>query len=143
VNPRVIAFVLFILAAFVAVNLVSLRPGIGGRTDGKPGTELERFIGWPATYVAELRESDDPTLVRRILSRAPLYSPAAEMRRRNRYFGGSALATNVSFGALAIVLVVAFLAGRLRPLLRAGLMLVVVAGMFACYLLSQRIEVHF
>jgi hypothetical protein len=51
--------VLFAGAAVVfLLNWQCWQPGVGGAAGGgPPGTQLERFFGWPATYQVELWRS--------------------------------------------------------------------------------------
>jgi hypothetical protein len=46
------------LAIALLVNGCSWQPGWGGRSDLKPGMEVERYFGWPACYRAEMWRSD-------------------------------------------------------------------------------------
>ncbi|HEY2584167.1 MAG TPA: hypothetical protein VGI81_00210 [Tepidisphaeraceae bacterium] len=79
------------------INVVCLRPGVGGRRSGTPGTELERYFGWPATVVAEQWESDDPDLASKILRVAPVYRPHEEMKLSVRRVSVIAAILNVVF----------------------------------------------
>ena len=51
------------LGVFVLVNGCSWQPGYGGRSDRKPGMEVERYFGWPACFYADLWQSDEATEV--------------------------------------------------------------------------------
>jgi hypothetical protein len=67
-----------------------------------PGTQLERFFGWPATYRAESWRSDDRELASRILAVAPFYYPGEEMSLEQREIGIGALVVDVAFGLLVL-----------------------------------------
>jgi hypothetical protein len=134
---------LLLLAVAVVLFLVNWqcwRPGVGGAVGGRPpGTQLERFFGWPATYQAELWRSDDQELASNILKSAPFYYPGDEMAMECREFGILALAIDIVF-ALVVLLAVAVImectlrkAWGIRPaalVAGAGLLLLVlwVAG---------------
>jgi hypothetical protein len=117
------------------LNWQCWRPGVGGAVGGRPpGTELERFFGWPATYQAELWRSDDQALATRILAVAPFYNPDVEMSLEHRGFGVAALTVDVVF-ALLVLLAVAIImdctvrqvwtGGRVMLLAGVGLLLLV------------------
>jgi hypothetical protein len=104
-----VAVVLFLL------NWQCWQPGVGGAVAGRPpGTQLERFFGWPATYQAELWRSDDQALASRILASAPFYYPRDEMSLEYRALGIEALAVDVAFALLVLVLVTVILKCVLR-----------------------------
>src|SRR5438128_1075385 len=66
-------------AVLFLLNWQCWQPGVGGAVGGRPpGTQLERFFGWPATYLAELWRSADQALASRILASAPFYDPGDE-----------------------------------------------------------------
>ena len=86
------------------LNWQCWQPGVGGAGGGRPpGTQLERFFGWPATYQAELWRSDDQALASRILAAAPFYYPEHEMTLEQREFGIAALAVDVVFALLVLL----------------------------------------
>src|SRR5437764_14062500 len=69
----------------LAANLWCWRPGIGGgRPARAPGTEVELYYGWPATYRAEWWRSGDPALGGALLERAPFFHPAGVTERQVR-----------------------------------------------------------
>ncbi|HMF16923.1 MAG TPA: hypothetical protein VKE98_06915 [Gemmataceae bacterium] len=126
---------LAVAAVLVLVNWQCWQPGVGGAVGGRPpGTQLERFFGWPATYQAELWRSDDEKLASRILKSAPFYYPGDEMALEYREFGIPALAIDLVF-ALVVLFAIAVImectlrkAWGLRPvalLVGAGLLLVI------------------
>jgi hypothetical protein len=105
----IVAAVLFLL------NWTCWQPGVGGAVGGKPpGTQLERFFGWPATYQAELWRSDDQELASRILASAPFYDPNGEMSLEYRVLGVGPLAINIAFALLALFSVTIITEGTLR-----------------------------
>ncbi len=94
------------VAVLFVLNWQCWRPGVGGAIGGRPpGTHLERFFGWPATYQAEIWRSDDQELASRILASAPFYYPGDEMSREHRTIGWAALAVDVAFALLVLFLV--------------------------------------
>ena len=126
---------LAVAALLFLVNWQCWRPGVGGAVGGRPpGTQLERFFGWPATYQAELWRSDDQELASKILKSAPFYYPGDEMALEYREFGIPALGIDIVF-ALVVLLVVAVLmectlrkawgVRQVALLVGAGLLLVV------------------
>jgi hypothetical protein len=126
---------LAVAALLFLVNWHCWRPGVGGAVGGRPpGTQLERFFGWPATYQAELWRSDDEQLASRILKSASFYYPGDEMALEYRELGIPALGIDIVF-ALVVLLVVAVLmectlrkawgVRQVALLVGAGLLLVV------------------
>ena len=99
----------WLLLLAVAVTLFLLnwqcwKPGVGGAVGGRaPGTHLERYFGWPATYEAELWRSDDEALASHILNSAPFYYPSGEMALEHRVVGMRALGVNVAVAVLVIL----------------------------------------
>ena len=99
----------WLVLLFVAVLLFLLNwqcwlPGVGGPSGGRPpGTQLELFFGWPATYQAELWWSHDESLGSRILASAPFYYPDGEMSLEYHVFGMAALAVNLAFALLVLL----------------------------------------
>jgi hypothetical protein len=97
------------------LNWQCWQPGVGGAVGGRaPGTQLERFFGWPATYQAELWRSDDQALASRILTAAPFYYPEHEMTLEQREFGIVALAVDVVFALLVLLSVALIVECTLR-----------------------------
>ena len=89
---------LAVAAILFLLNWQCWQPGVGGAVGGnRPGTRLERFFGWPATYQADLWRSDDQALASRILASAPFYYPGDEMALEYRALGTGAVAINVAF----------------------------------------------
>jgi hypothetical protein len=108
-------FLLAVAAALSLLNGICWQPGIGGAVGGRaPGTQLEHFFGWPATYRAELWRSDDETLASRILAVAPFYDPGDEMLLEYRVIGITALTVDVAFGLLVLLGVAVIMEGMLR-----------------------------
>jgi hypothetical protein len=109
---------LMLLAAAVLLFLLSWhcwRPGVGGPVGGRPpGTQLELFFGWPATYQAELWWSDDESLGSRILASAPFYYPDGEMSLEYHVFGMKALAVDILVALLLLLLVAVIMECALR-----------------------------
>jgi hypothetical protein len=98
---------LMVLAGAVVLLLLNWqcwRPGVGGASGGRsPGTQLELFFGWPATYQAELWRSDDQALGTRILAAAPFSDPGSEMSLEYRAFGMAALGVNLLVALLLLL----------------------------------------
>jgi hypothetical protein len=93
-----------VAAALFLLNWQCWQPGVGGAVGGRPpGTQLERFFGWPATYKAELWRSDDPALASRILAAAPFFYPRGEMSLEDDALGLAALAVDVGFALLVLL----------------------------------------
>ena len=110
--PKMWLILLALAAVLFLLNWQCWRLGIGSAVGGRPpGTELERFFGWPATYQAELWRSDDRALADRILASAPFYWPGDEMALEYRVLGMAALAVNVGFALLVVLSVVVILEG--------------------------------
>jgi hypothetical protein len=102
-------------AILFLVNWHCWRPGLGGAVGGRPpGTQLERFFGWPATYRAELWRSDDEKLASRILESAPFYYPGGEMTLEFRDIGFTALAVDIVFALIALLAVAVIVECTLR-----------------------------
>ena len=135
-----------VLLLFVAANFWCWRPGIGPGRTGPPGTELELYYGWPATYQAEWWRSEDATLQGRILRSVPFYSFAAEMELRNRYFGFLAAVANLAFAgaALCAAVILSESAARQRHLSRGELIALLVAAVVVVAVLaaSESISQH-
>jgi len=93
---------LTVLGILLAVNLWCWRPGIGGSGSSRPpGTELELFYGWPATYQAEWWRSEDTTLARRLLQSAP-FCYSGDMELQARYLRVLPALADVAFAAAAL-----------------------------------------
>jgi hypothetical protein len=92
-----------------------------------PGTQLEQFFGWPATYQAELWRSDDQALAVRILASAPFYYPGGEMSLEYRVLGMAALAVDVAFAVLVLLWAAVIVECVLRGMLGSR-QLVLLAG---------------
>lgn len=129
------------VVAFLAANTFAWQPGIGGRRDRTPGTELERYVGWPAVWRAELWDSADPALASRILSQAPFYWPAGEMHLRHCYTGVTAVAVNVGLLVCWCGLVVLYNLPAAPLGIRFGLGAAFVIGLLACALLAETVSV--
>ena len=95
--------VLAFLAVLLAVNLWCWRPSIGGGGSSRlPGTEMELFYGWPATYQAEWWRSEDTALAERLLQAAPFCHPGSEMELQARYLGVFPALADVAFAVAAL-----------------------------------------
>jgi hypothetical protein len=106
---------LAVAAGLFLLNWQCWQPGVGGTIGGKPpGTQLERYFGWPATYQAELWRSDDPALAARILAEAPFYDPGDEMSLEYRILGVAAIAVDGAFALLALLAVAVIVECSLR-----------------------------
>jgi len=106
---------LAVAAILFLLNWQCWRPGVGGAVGGRPpGTQPERFFGWPATYQAELWWSDDQALASRILAVAPFFYPGDEMALEYRVFGMAALAVDVAFALLVLLCVAVTMEGTRR-----------------------------
>jgi hypothetical protein len=106
---------LAVAAVLFLANWQCWRPGVGGAVGGRPpGTQLERFFGWPATYQAELWRSDDEALASRILASAPFYYPGDKMSLEYRALGMEAVAVNVAFALLMCLSVAVIMECALR-----------------------------
>lgn len=136
---------------FLLLNVHSWRPGIGGRTDrindAQPnGSELELSYGWPACYRAELLRSDDPGMGARVLETAPFYLPPyAEGWVSARYIGWQAVALDVAFAVLGLILVAVVFECVQRERWPRRAIIAVVAIVFllaAGYASSEAVGVH-
>jgi hypothetical protein len=94
------------VAVFLVVNAFSWHPGYGGRTDRKPGMEVERYFGWPACFYCDLWRSDRPHKVNGLsyVSAIPLSSEMYFV-----YFSSSALALLLDVGVAACAVVLCLL----------------------------------
>jgi hypothetical protein len=139
---RVYFNALLFLAVFIGANAFSLQPGVGSGSDERPGTEFERFLGFPATYRAELWESDDPNLAQKILAKAPFYSPHDEMKLRHGYSSVAALAVNVLVGLMGIALIALHGTGALSLDQRPPWGAILIGGIVVCFMLSPHVSTH-
>jgi hypothetical protein len=132
-------------AALFMLNWQCWQPGVGGAVGGRPpGTQLELFFGWPATYQAELWRSDDEALASRILASAPFYYPDGEMSLECRAVGMRALALNLLFAVLMLLSVAVMMECALRRVWNSRVVAVLAgAGLLLLALLaaSQPISV--
>ena len=102
-------------ALLFQLNWQCWRPGVGGASGGSPpGTQLELFFGWPATYRAELWRSNDESLGSRILASAPFYYPGSEMSLEYHAFGMDALTVDIIVALLVLLLVAVIVECALR-----------------------------
>ncbi len=91
-------------ALWLVLNFVP-RPGVGPRTPPKPpGSELERYFGWPAAYRADLWDSDDPRMADRGKGLFRIYDPSGEMSRLEHVVGIPAAAADALFFLIIIVM---------------------------------------
>jgi hypothetical protein len=141
-KPQAYLLLALLLAGFLVANAFAWQLGIGGRRDRTPGTELERYFGWPAVWRAELWDSSDPALGHRILKQAPFFWPGGEMQRQRRYTGAVAVAVDMAVLLLCCGLVVVFNLPVAGPIWRVGLGVAFVAGLLACSLLAQSAAAH-
>jgi hypothetical protein len=106
---------LAVAAVLFLLNWQCWKPGVGGAVGrSPPGTQLERYFGWPATYQAELWRSDDQALASRILAWAPFYYPGNEMSLEYRVIGMEALGIDVAVALLVFLSVAVIMECALR-----------------------------
>jgi hypothetical protein len=132
-------------AVLLAANLWCWQAGIGGGVPGRPpGTEVELYYGWPATYRAEWWRSEDPALGLNLLGRAPFFHPAGMMERRAGYTGVWAAVVDAAFGSAVLVVIWLGADVRARGWRRAtaiglGLAAAVLVG---AWMVADRVSVH-
>lgn len=92
---------------FLAVNAFSWNPGWGGRSDLKPGLEIERYFGWPACFYCDMWRQDHENEIA-LAAYFPLIPLSREMYFV--YFSGSVLAfvLNLALAVCGTLLVVIF-----------------------------------
>jgi hypothetical protein len=131
-------------AVWLAVNLVA-SPGSGPRRPPKaPGSELERAFGWPATYRAELWESDDPRTADSYAGPAWLSDPSPQMTLVVQRIGLRAAAVDLLLGLVIVVITcVASEGSRRRELRRSDVAVLVacVSILVVAYLASGLVSV--
>ncbi len=131
-------------AVYLNLNLVA-SPGTGPRRAPKPpGSELERFFGWPATYRAELWESDDPRMADWYAGSAWMSDPSPHMTLLARRFGLRAAAVDLLFAVVILTMTgVASEGSRRRELRRRdfAVLLACVSILAAGYLASGLVAV--
>lgn len=143
-HPRTCILLIVTASLFAGLNLVS-RPGVGPRMPPKPpGFELERYFGWPATYRAELWESDDEGMAKRDKASYRVYDPSKEMTAVTRAFSLAAVAFDFLVFAAILLMTATANEARRRPERRRREVVIV----FACfslfvtlYLLADRASV--
>jgi hypothetical protein len=138
--------VLGLLGVLLALNLWCWRPGIGGGGGGRPpGTELELYYGWPATYQAEWWRSEDSSLLSQLLQTAPFCHPATDMVRQDRDFDAVAALADIAFGVAALMAMGVLkqtAEGRLRRSIAIVVLILAILVMVAVLGVSDRIEAH-
>jgi hypothetical protein len=131
-------------ALWLVLNFVP-RPGVGPRMPPKPpGSELERYFGWPAVYRADLWESDDPKMADRGKDSFRIYDPSKEMSRLEHVIGLPAAAADAMFFLIIIVMTVAGSEAALRDEWRRWELAVAVGCAVALallYLASESVSV--
>ncbi len=131
-------------AVYLALNIVA-RPGTGPRRPPKPpGSELERAFGWPATYRAELWESNDPRMADWYAGPAWLSDPSPAMTLLVRSFGPRAAAVDLVFAVVILAMTaVASEGSRRRGLRRCDVAVLVVCASIlgVAYLASDHVSV--
>jgi hypothetical protein len=130
-----------VLVALAAVlfflNWHCWKPGVGGASGGRPpGTQLERFFGWPAIYLAEFWRSDDEALAARILESAPFYYPGEEMTLEYSVWGVGAIAVDVAFALSALAAAFIILESLQAGWSKGHIMLLAGAGLLLLVLLA-------
>ena len=133
------------LFALLGANLWCWRPGIGGGGPARPpGTEVELFYGWPATYRAEWWRSDDPALAQSFLERAPFFHPAGALGLQARSARLWPALADTAFAVAVLVVVGVGTEARVRGWRRGmaiGLLLaaILLAGVWA---VAEGMSVH-
>jgi hypothetical protein len=141
-----IGFAIWLLL-LVAPNVCCWNPGTGGRTDVLPGgtrpvgSESETFVGYPATYLAQLWRTDIPDFP------APMptvFGIEFGMTRVATCFSAAALMVDLVFCCSLLGIIIAFWYAGRRDSKRLAVSSAVVLGgvAMACYLAGDAFSTH-
>lgn len=132
VRQEVKTLIIFGVIVFIGINAFSWNPGWGGRTDRKPGREVERYFGWPACFYCDLWRSDHPHEIA-----IPNYFPPIPISREMYfvYSSGSVIAfmLNATLAACIVgvcLIFVAYEVGKVKAWMKClGIGLAIIALM--------------